>query len=113
MLRRAHARRVFEADDLWNRTPVGGRTELLPVELENGNVVGLQKCAALLATTSNTDWSSVGEVLMILKISAVVWQIPQPLIGAPITPRRVGDIPAPGGDPVGTAGERIWAAKFP
>jgi len=58
---------------------VGGRTELLPVELENGNVIGLQKCAALLATTSNTDWSSVGEVLMILKISAVVWQIPQPL----------------------------------
>ena len=31
----------------------------------------LQKRAALLATTSSTDGSSVGEVLMILKISAV------------------------------------------
>jgi hypothetical protein len=45
--------------------------------------------------------------------SWIVWQIPQPLIGAPITPRRVGDIPAPGGGPVGGAGERIWAAKSP
>src|SRR5262249_22984577 len=33
--------------------------------------------------------------------------------GAPITPRRVGDIPTPGGGPVGGAGERIWAAKSP
>src|SRR6516225_5467094 len=31
----------------------------------------LQKRAALLTTTSNTDWRSVGEVLMILKISEV------------------------------------------
>src|SRR5262249_34357229 len=30
-----------KADNLWNRTPVGGRAEVLPVELENGNVVGL------------------------------------------------------------------------
>jgi hypothetical protein len=35
------------------------------------------------------------------------------LIAAPITPRRVGDIPAPGRGPVGGAGERIWAAKSP
>src|SRR5262245_47350905 len=35
------------------------------------------------------------------------------LIGAPITLRRIGDIPAPGGGPVGGAGERIWAAKSP
>jgi RNA-directed DNA polymerase len=35
------------------------------------------------------------------------------LIGAPITPRRVGDIPAPGGGPVGGAGEWIWPAKSP
>jgi hypothetical protein len=30
-----------------------------------------QKRAALLTTTSNTGWNSVGEVLMILKTSAV------------------------------------------
>ena len=45
--------------------------------------------------------------------SWIVWQIPRPLIGAPITPRRVGDIPAPGGGPVGGAGDRIWTAKSP
>jgi hypothetical protein len=30
------------------------------------------------------------------------------LIGAPITLRRIGDIPAPGGGPIGGAGEWIW-----
>jgi hypothetical protein len=35
------------------------------------------------------------------------------LIGAPITPRCVGDIPAPGGGPIGGAGEWIWPARSP
>src|SRR5256885_16052838 len=30
------------------------------------------------------------------------------LIGAPITLRRIGDIPTPGGGPIGGAGEWIW-----
>ena len=32
--------RHSKADSLWNRAPVGGRTEVLPVEFENGRIVG-------------------------------------------------------------------------
>src|SRR3979490_3055682 len=35
------------------------------------------------------------------------------LIGAPIAPRRVGGIPAPGGGPVGRPGEWIGSASSP
>src|SRR5262245_46839006 len=37
-----------KADNLWNRTPVGGRAEVLPVEFENGNVVGLAEARGTL-----------------------------------------------------------------
>ena len=32
--------RHSKADSLWNRAPVGGRTEVLPVEFENGRIIG-------------------------------------------------------------------------
>ena len=37
-----------KTDNLCNRTPVGGRAEVLPVELENGNVVGLAEARGTL-----------------------------------------------------------------
>src|SRR5262249_24115013 len=37
-----------KADNLSNRTPVCGRAEVLPVELENGNVVGLAEVRGTL-----------------------------------------------------------------
>src|SRR5262249_35331380 len=37
-----------KADNLCNRTPVCGRAKVLPVELENGNVVGLAEACGTL-----------------------------------------------------------------
>ena len=42
-----------------------------PIQFKDGHVVRFAEARELRATTSNTDWSSVGEVLIILRTSAV------------------------------------------